>query len=1356
MSGQFTVKRKVWPSLDKASANPHEDMKDGQFYIGPSGEVRRYSKNDSDTLVIAPKGFPTTQKSKIADTRDKRAELNRMRLLIRMRDLKWGILDSQVEHTDEEIKHLPEAPWASLQKELRDTYDVFHKTYGPLNDFEMRETGQIKDHGEATTYKYFKNLQKFLKDPKAYAVAALEEYDHISGEVTLDPIFTERVARPRQKKFNVSSLKEALGVCLDQKGKVDISYMTALYGATDEEEMLRKLRQQNLVYFDPIDDAWVDAPTYLSGFISDKIDAVQKVINDNPELKRNLEALENVKPDDLEPQDISVSLGMAWIPEDVIEEFACDELEIGEIDATYIPQEHAWYVQSFGDKELADYSEYSTEFVSALRVLKACLNKGLVNVTRTEDRYGHEIDPDFETNVARDKQNQMEEHFRKWLWTDPERAERLKRIYNDRFNALVPIHKLEDDYLSLAGSSLKIELRAHQRKAVWRNIMYGNTLHEQATGSGKTFVAIATAMKLIAQGKVEKPLLNVPNSMVGEFARTFEKFYPHADVLVIEPDEMLEDSAQLTIYEKMQKVMSRIENHKGPVIISHSNYDRFEVSSAFRLQQLLGKAREARSLYERYDFKGMKNRYDKALGEVAAFLGESSHGVMAASELKDFTKDHLDKDSSDAVWTDYLIHIPRDEVLDFGATGIDYVFTDEGHGYKNTNIHSRFEGLSNDGSAKTIKYEEKLDYLRAQRGGFYHTLMTWTPVSNSIAEVYTMQKFLGPDLIKKQGFECFDAWAHQFCNRVESIEIAPEGGFRSVERIAEYQNLPELIRMYLMVADIVTDDMLDLDKPELKGGKEETILIPQYPALTEYLEHLSERAKAVRAGGAFVKNDNLLKIMNDGILATLHPALIDAPYDDDEHTKIDEIADQVAKRYHANKDNVYHNEKGEPDRLKGALQMVLCDLGIAKSGDQFSAYDALKQKLVERGLPASKIQFIHDHTSATKEREIQRKCNEGEVAVIIGTTAKLGTGKNVQKRLIALHQALMLWRPSDDDQGKGRIDRQGNQNQVVEILRYIVENSPDGYRWQTVARKSRFIGQIKSKDLETRDAPESKQTLGYNEVVAAVLNDPLVFETVEISQELSRLNRAKESHKQQVKRARKALPKLRAQIKAEEQAILHLRPVYNAVSEKGHKGSRFTMNGTAFVNEQDAGAALKDRLRAVREDLRSKPKVVVKNLGTLYGYKVHLSAESEVELRPDPKNGEQKSYKYRFVLQVDAPEKFEVSLNVNDIRQIEAERLMMRGEGSNDTATRDVASFNRVVFNKLTAPLQKIVRDVQTVNQAVVRLGQERERLTGVTKQTFALSDDIDRLKERHKQIRKTLKERAKAQNTPIPQLDVF
>lgn len=1346
--------------------------KDGQYYVGPHGEVRVFSDGGEDKLVYAPKGFPTTQTKRLADTRDKRREMNRLKLLIRMRDLVRDIQDLQVEYSDDAVAAMDAPPWAAAQKELRQTYDVFFRTYGALNEFEMRQTGKLRDDGAPISYKFYSNLRKFRHDPDAYLLASIEEYDHLTGDVTLDPIFSERVVRARRDNLKAETLSDAILMSYDQKGAMDFPYMAELYGEPDEESLVRKLRQQNLVFFDPEMNEWGDAPSYLCGNISAKIKAVEEAIDDMPELARNLKALEKVLPEDLPPEDIRVSLGMHWIPADIIEDFAREVLQVQKVDVAYFGKKHLWFVHGDeADPFAGSRSEYGTEFVHPLRVLRAALNGRTVSVSRTKDRYGNPIDKTMETEIARDNQARLEERFSEWIWQDPARRERVARLYNERFNALVPREDFDGSRLSLPGSSLSVELRPHQRRAIWRNLVQGNSLYEHATGSGKTYTAIAAAMKLIAMGKVEKPLLNVPNQMVGEFARAFRKFYPHANVLVIEPDEMIEGSGGLSLQEKMQQVQDRIRKHNGPVIMSHANYDRFEITPQTRLERMLGEIRDAQGLIDRLGpGKETRKLYDKAVQNCANYLlsaYETEDETLRAalcSIAENITADvgrwveaHYQEGADSAVWAPFLEALVDQDVMNFEMTGIDYVFTDEGHGYKNMDITSRFEGLSNKGSAKTTKYEEKLYVLRQKNPHFHHTLMTWTPISNSIAEAYTMQYMLDLPMLRNAGFECFDAWAHMFCRSSENYEIAPEGGYRLIERVAEYQNLPELIRMYLQVADIVDDEMLDIEKPEIKGGKPGTVIIPQYPALEAYFDGLRERMNKVHLGAVSMDKDNPLKIMNDGIVAALHPPLkgIDAP--EGVKTKVDYIADEVAARFHENKDNIYYAEDGSPDQNRGALQMILSDIGVQKSADEESFYGILKEKLVERGIPASKIQFIHDHESSAKEREIQRKCNEGEVAVIIGTTAKLGTGKNVQKRLIALHQAMMLWRPSDDDQGQGRIDRQGNQNKIVEILRYIVENSPDGYRWQTLARKSRFISQIKAKDLDTREAPESEKTLGYNEVVAAILNDPLMFENVETAQALSRLARAKEAHKSQAKRARKSLPLIKKDIAALETEVKHLRPIFAAVTEHRQAGTRFVLGDKSYETDATAGAALKEKLRIVRDDLRQKRKMTVPDFGYLYGYPVKLMAQSE---------GENGNYKYQFVLKVDALEGIEITLNANDIRKTEAERLLGHYQNGEAEALKkqgfdaaqaeaDVAALDGALIDKLRVPFARAEAEIKEADRELARLTDEQARLSDVAKRSFALEHELKRLKDRKKQIDKTLKKRAKEQDVAAPLIPV-
>lgn len=1376
------------------SANDNH-RKNGQYYIGSHGDIRRHIKGGRDKLILAPKDYPTQKKKYLADTRKKHEKYQRLSALIAMRETIDKILDLQTRFDDDAIAHLPESPWAEHQTKLKKLYDNFYNTYGPINKFEIKSTGRFDDNGESIDYKFYPNLKKFRKDPDAYLVASIEEIDHVTGEVTLGPIFTERVVQARKSHHNITTLEDAIAVCLDHKAALDLDYLCALGPVNDREKLERALIKDNLAYFDPAAQSWQTPDEYLSGNVRNKLKEVENAVQDHVSgMRRNIQALKAVIPEDLGYEDIDIALGEGWIPPEIVKDFAEEILGIEIKTPDYIPEYHHWDIEYIDLLDEQKSRSYETEFTDVQQLLKHALNGSLVTISRQTDRQNQKIDPVLETQVARTKQKSINKAFKDWVWQDKKRTAQLCQIYNEHFRSVVP-RRYDGSHLHFAGMSEAIRLRPHQNNAIWRNISSGNTLYEHDVGSGKTFTSIASAMKMMEMGLAHKPLLTVPGTMVGEFARAFRKLFPRSHVLVIEPDSLLDDDKKLPLTEKMENVKELIRHHNGPIIMSHDNYDRFDVSPETRLQELIDEARHLTTLIKNNKIRQsyIPRKLTIALEKIAIFLEKEEElftlktaEADSAADRQENTEEKenflaqfsriLHEDATAPSWQTYLMAKNGDKSINFEETGIDYVFGDEEHGYKNLPVSSRHQGLSNSGSAKTLSFSRKIAFLEKQKPGFCHTSMTWTPVSNSLAESHTMLQYLAPQMLKETGLEHIDAFAATFCDMEEKLEIAPEGGFRMKERIAHYKNLPELVRMYIQVSDIVSEDMLDLNKPELKGGKEETIIVPSYPELRKFLDvELKIRASKARDPFSDKREDNLLKIMNEAIMATLHPGMVMLDVAPGTVTKIDIIADEVAQRYHNHKDKVFYNEQGKQDPLTGALQAVICDLGVPRPGQDFSVYQDLKNKLVARGVPKSKIAFVQDYGTAEKEQEFQRKCNQGECAVVIGTTAKLGTGKNIQKRLIALHQALMLWRPSDDDQSKGRIDRQGNQNKEVEILRYVVENSPDAYRWQTLARKSRPINQLKRQDLETREHVADAQTLNYDEVVAAILNSDLVFDLSRTEHELTELERLKTAYTQKQLRARALKKQRQDDVKNIQAQQKELTPFIEAINALPQDQSPLSIEGAPFSSDKEAGAHIKEKLRDLRDQLRTQEKpVTIDNYGTLFGYPLHLSATVDIdEKSSDGKTDKSYKYGFNFTVQLSKTETIDIALSTNDIRQIQAERDLKKAgiaatETENDqeettlsnefdaaTAQQDIDQINAALIQKLCAPFIQKQEEYQGLQTLMDGLHTAIAEMDDIIKTPCQNSAKIGGLKRKKSHLEKQLmaqKEEQEANlNTPPP-----
>lgn len=993
---------------------------------------------------MLPQHIPTKDDRRKADSRDKREVLTRLKLLIQMRELVRDILDLQESVSDAQVQRLGKVPWADLQAELLQKYNTFVAAFGPINRFKMRKSGQYDEDGEQSLVRERPNLKKFRKDPDSALVSAIEIFDETTGAARPGPVFFERVLKARGESIHVQTIEEALGVCLSERGKVDFLYIAQVLVQPGAEEKIRQsLEEKGLVFFDPERGGWDIREAYLSGHIPEKI--AQAKAYTGRDLGANVKALQSVLPRPLTPEEIDISLGMHWIPIDVIEAFVSQECDNDDIQIYFYPRTHSWFVEG-----------------TNIRDLQHALSN-----TRPSKPPVDGID-----HVAL-----LRTSFEKWVKEDPERMERLCKIYNERFNAIVP-RQYDGSHMQIPGSSIVIDPKSHQRNAVWRNAQGGNMLNGHPVGAGKTFTAIWSAMTMKREGKIQKPLFVVPDPMLYQFSRDFMRLYPNGHILVLEKDQFEEDGPKLTVEQKIQKFIRRshTENWDG-IFITQSSFDRLSVLPVTRLQKALDElhlvVEAQRPFVDRPSIpKKMKTHLEKEMQKarvkVLEALGLGDQAKADPAKFWDAGGFEALKSlpAKDKAWAAHLQNTPGFGQPGFEDTGIDYLFIDEGHGYKNLTIESRIEGMAKEASARSVNLSEKLYHMRQKNTQQpCLTMMTATYISNTVSEVYTYQRYIQPELLKQYGLESFDAWAAMFGDVVETIEVTPEGSsYRPMRRLARYKNLPELLRMTGQFIDSPAEESIEQGRPRLKGGKPEIVVLPRSQQLAEFFQTLALRADKIRQGGVKPEDDNMLKIVMEGCLATLHPALVGIQPQPGEKTKIDYIAEEVARRYADQRGLIYQNAEGLAEQITGSSQAIFSDLGVPKAAGEFSVYNAIRQSLVKLGVPAAANPFVHDVPIHRKE-ELLAKVRSGETPIISGSTGMLGTGSNIQKRLAAVHHADVPWRPMDYIQRNGRIDRQGNQSPEVEIIYYVMQGSLDEYRLQTLERKDRFIKQFTKGDL---------------------------------------------------------------------------------------------------------------------------------------------------------------------------------------------------------------------------------------------------------------------------------------------------
>jgi N12 class adenine-specific DNA methylase len=868
----------------------------------------------------------------------------------------------------------------------------------------------------------------------------------------------------------VGTPQEALLVTLNERGSVDLDYIAGLLHRPPSE-FLPEL--QGTIFLNPQTQRWETEDAYLSGNVRAKLAVAEAAALADAQFANNVTALRQVQPADLNATEIDARLGSTWIPAEDVQRFATEVLGEEGITVSHAPQLGLWVVRGgYGVRfSVANTTEWGTDRRSALELIEDALNLRVPTVYDHDPNTDRDVIDAAATEAARDKQEKLKDRFKQWLWQDDERRERLVRKYNDEFNH-TRLRTFNGDHLTLPGASPAISFRPHQKASVWRILQTPNCLLAQVVGSGKTFIFCAAAMELKRLGLARKPLIVVPNHMLGQFASEFLALYPGANILVATKDD----------FEKVKRrtLMSRIATGNwDAVIVTHSGFEKIPVARATQEAFFKEHLAELALAIEQQRKEG-DARIIKALERAKKQL-EAKLKELAANEKKD-------------------------DGLTFEELGVDRLFVDEAHYFKNlfyVSKMTRIAGLPQTASQRAFDMFLKVQHVQRMNGGGGVVFATGTPIANSVAEMFTMQRYLQIATLKAQNIAHFDSWAATFGEPVTALELAPDGsGYRLHTRFARFINVPELMQMFRQTADIQTQAMLKLPVPDLRGGKPAVISAPCSPELKRIVQSLVERAEALRTGRIDPREDNMLLVTTDGRKAALDlrlhsPALPDLP-----ESKVNHAVAQIERIW-------------RDSAVERSAQLVFCDLSIPTQGQGFSVYEDMRDKLIAKGIPASDIEFIQDHDSDAAKLQLFRDVRAGKVRILFGSTQKMGTGANVQERLIALHHLDAPWRPADVEQREGRILRQGNTNAEVRIHRYVTEESFDAYMWQTLETKAKFIGQVMTGESDLRRIEDVDGTaLTYAEVKAIASGNPLVIEKARIDAEVARLSRLHCEHQE--------------------------------------------------------------------------------------------------------------------------------------------------------------------------------------------------------------------------------------------------
>lgn len=1138
---------KLEDKLERAISNIHAEVKEYELDdIGEednSIEADLSVRNFSYTLIDDKIYFRENSRmypQELAMTTE-----NRVKGLIEIRDCVRTLLEYQTEdYPDEDIKR--------EQVKLNQLYDRFTKKYGLINS-----------RG---------NNSAFSNDSSYYLLCSLEILDENGNLARKADMFTKRTIKPKTEITSVDNANDALIVSLSEKARVDITFMQKLCNM-DMDKMLKDLEGEIFnvpEYGEP--NQWVTADEYLSGNVREKLKIAEHFAETDERFNVNVKYLKEVQPKDLSASEISVRLGSTWIPPEDIKVFieyllnpsnyACQNINVHYNEAT-----SEWWIEgkNYDKYNIKATNTYGTGRASAYKIIEDSLN---LKDTRIYDYYEDENGKRVaelnkkETAIAQAKQEQIKLAFEEWIWKDPERRERLTKFYNERFNSIRP-REYDGSHISFDGMNPEITLRKHQVNAIARILYGGNTLLAHEVGAGKTFEMVAAAMESKRLGLCNKSLFVVPNHIVEQFGQEFLQLYPSANVLVTTKKDF--ETAN------RKKFCSRIATGDyDAIIISHSQFEKIPMSVE-RQVAIIQKQIEDITLGiqdlknnngERFSIKQME-KTKKSLETRLAKLNDTSR---------------------------------KDDVVTFEELGVDRIFVDEAHYYKNLFLYTKMRnvgGIAQTEAQKSSDLFMKCRYLDELTGGKGVIFATGTPISNSMVELYTMQRYLQYGELEKRHLQQFDAWASTFGETVTAIELSPEGtGYRAKTRFAKFFNLPELMALFKEVADIQTSEMLNLPVPK---ANYHNVVIEPSEIQKELVKDLSERAEKIRNRMVDSSVDNMLKITNDGRKLALDQRLTNDMLEDFEHSKVATCADNIYSIW----------DKTSEDK---SAQLVFCDLSTPHNDGKFNVYDDLKTKLIDRGIPEEEIAFIHDANTDARKQELFNKVRRGQVRVLIGSTQKMGAGTNCQDRLIALHDLDCPWRPSDLIQRSGRIIRQGNKNPEVDIYRYVTEGTFDAYLYQLVENKQRFISQIMTSKTPVRFAEDIDETaLSYAEIKALAAGNPDIIEKTELDTQVAKLKLLKQNYlSEKYELEDKVIKYYPNEIKRLENRIEDMKEdieVFNNNNTPDNSFDKMNIKGTDFTERKEAGEKIIEICKSM-----TNPEPL--EIGEYKGFKIILSFDT--------------------------------------------------------------------------------------------------------------------------------------------------
>ncbi|MBU2698848.1 MULTISPECIES: methyltransferase domain-containing protein [Pimelobacter] len=1148
------------------------------------------------TIVADPAtaGFQVAHGGRLEPLAVPKTQAAELRLLLELRDGARGVLEAEARDAEDT------SALAEQRSALRSRYDAYVEKYGPLNRYALRGTGRYEPvtdpetgaavidpaTGEAERGAEVmaritpRSMVTFRQDPHSALVRALERFDEETQTSTPSSLLVQRVGAPRPVQQGAETPSEAIALSLDQTGRVELPLVARLLGVDETEA---RARLGDLVYDDPKSGQLVHAPEYLSGDVRAKLDAAIEAAAVDDRFQVNVDALREVLPDPIGVDEIEARLGAVWISAELHQQFLAELLDDSTVRVEN-PLPGEWEVrgQRAGIRATNDWGtgrRPATDLAQALMEQKRV--EVADEVEGPDGRKRRVINP-VETTAAQEKADALQERFGEWVWEDPQRASELAEIYNRRFNSIrLRDYSSAGDYLTLPGLTASIQLRDHQRAAVARMIAEPSVGLFHQVGAGKTLEMICGATEMKRMGLVSKPAVVVPNHMLEQFSREWLQAYPRARVLAASTADLTGDKRRLF-------VARAAANDWDAIILTQGAFKKIGLSADFESEYI------ARQLSE------LRTGLDAAKGADSMSVKRIEKKILAVEERHK-----------------KALAMPRDPGVNFQDAGIDYLVVDEAHMYKNLATVSNMRDAAIEGSQQATDLHMKLEYLRGKHGDRVATMATATPLANSVTEAYVMQRYLRPDLLEAAGVTSFDGWAATFGSQVTEMEMGPAGGFRLKTRFAKFQNVPEMLRMWHVFADVKTAEDLNLPVPELapraSDGKRdiETVVLQPTPELEDYIAEIADRAEKVASKAVSAAEDNMLLISTDGRKAALDLRLVDQDARQSGTVKLDAVANKILTRWEATRDNVYLDEvTGQPSEIRGGMQMVFCDLGTPNA-TRWDAYNELRAKLIDGGMPPDGIRFIHDAKNDAAKARLFASARSGHVAVLIGSTGKMGVGTNVQARLTDLHHIDCPWRPADLEQRDGRGIRQGNQNAEVGMFRYVVERSFDAYSWQTVGRKATFIAQVMRGRLDTREIEDIGDTaLSAAEAKALASGNPLVLEKASADAAYQKLRRQEVAFHRAQAALRQTRHSAEARIERREGEVAALRTAAGRTIDT--TGEAFTMRvaGHLATTRPDAAASI------AAWATRNQPVILATSrhdeplaLGTLGGHEVTVTGD---------------------------------------------------------------------------------------------------------------------------------------------------